>query len=169
MMLPEISKIKGIHPGAILQRQIAAQGILNKEFASQINEYAQTLSAILNERRGITPGLSIKLGRYFNIEESYFLLLQAYYEISKAQEKEIIAIKPDLSKIRPALFWDTNLKKIDWHIQKKSIIKRVFERGNQEEILLMIDFYGIEVVREVVQSIKSNSMDSFTQNVKKYL
>lgn len=41
--------------------------------------------------------------------------------------------QPDLSIIRTILFWDTKIDKLDWQKQKKAIIKRVFERGNDIE------------------------------------
>ena len=56
VMLPKISEVKGIHPGAILKRELKKRGLKNKELAASINEHAQTLSAILNEKRGIKTG-----------------------------------------------------------------------------------------------------------------
>jgi hypothetical protein len=41
--------------------------------------------------------------------------------------------RPDLSKFRKVLFWDTSIEKIDWEKQKRAVIERVFERGNQWE------------------------------------
>ena len=56
-MLPELSKIKGIHPGAIIKREIKSRGLKNNELANSLNEHAQTISSILNEKRGINPSL----------------------------------------------------------------------------------------------------------------
>ena len=51
---------------------------------------------------------------------------------------------PDLNKLRPILFWDTDISKMDWAKQKNAIIKRVFERGNIEEKQLISEFYSVE-------------------------
>lgn len=165
-MLPELSKIKGIHPGVILNREIKARGLKSKEFAFSIKEYPQTLSAILNKRRGINPQLSIKLGRNFNVDEDYFMLLQAAYDVKEAIIPETKT--PDLSKIRRILFWDTEYEKIDWLRQKKAIIKRVFERGDDIEINEIISFYGRETIMQELKGVKNDFLPSFNENLKKH-
>lgn len=54
--------------------------------------------------------------------------------------------KPDLPKIRPKLFWDTNIESIDWEKQKESIIKRVLEKGTEFEKDEILKFYGLREV-----------------------
>lgn len=56
----------------------------------------------------------------------------------------------DLPKLRPVLFWDTNIASIDWEKQKKAIIKRVFERGNDMEKNEIIRFYGLKMVDAIL-------------------
>lgn len=169
-MLPEISKVKGVHPGALLKREIKILGLKSKELVDAIDEHKQTISAILNERRGINPLLSIKLGRFFNISEDYFMQLQASYDV----QKELNQINPgkrtpDLTKIRRALFWDTDFDTIDWEKNKTAIIKRLFERGNDEEIEEIIAFYGRTSVDLVVKTVKNDFLPAFDENVRKYL
>lgn len=166
-MLPDIKKIKGIHPGAILKREIRTLGYKNNELSDAINEYAQTISAILNERRGINPALSIKLGQKLGVEEDYFMLLQASYDVKKALQKTIITT-PDLNKIRKSLFWDTSFNNIDWNKNKRAIIKRIFERGNDQEIKEIIAFYGRPVIKLELKNISNNFLPSFQHNVLKY-
>ena len=48
--------------------------------------------------------------------------------------------KPDLSKIRKTLFWDTTFDRIDFTAHSRYVINRVFERGAEEEILEIISF-----------------------------
>jgi plasmid maintenance system antidote protein VapI len=80
-MLPEYNKVKGVHPGAILKRELTKRSIKAIELAKSINEYSQVINAITKEKRGINPKLSIKHGDYFNIEQDYFMLLQASFEV----------------------------------------------------------------------------------------
>jgi len=61
---------------------------------------------------------------------------------------------PNLALIRKALFWDTDINKIDWDKQYKAVIKRVFERGNEEEKLEIKRFYGNDVVEKVLSENK---------------
>ncbi|MGE9313178.1 HigA family addiction module antitoxin [Niabella sp. CJ426] len=167
-MLPAISKIKGIHPGAILKRELQIRNMPAVELAQHIDEHKQTISAILNERRGITPTLSIKLSREFNVDKDYFMLLQASYEVERAEAISANP-KPDLASFRKVLFWDTHIHKINWHKSKRSIIKRILERGNEKEIWAMINFYGKEIVKKEVLSMKESFLPSYKDNVSKYL
>lgn len=169
-MLPDLAKIKGIHPGAVLKREIKQRGLKNKELAILVNEHAQTICAITKERRNITPLLSIKLGKSFNIGYDYFMLLQTYYDLKKAQSKSIgKELKPDLKKIRKALFWDTAIEEIDWQKYKRAVIKRIFERGNEQEINVIMDFYGKEIVKSELDEIKDSLFPAFMLNKEKLL
>lgn len=150
-MLPEISKIKGIHPGAVLKRALKQSAIQKKELAGRINEYPQTISAILNERRGINPALSIKLANFFKIDPAYFMILQAYYEVELARRVSEKEKAPDLEKFRKVLFWDTNMDNLNWETQSEAIIKRVFQRGNSEEFSEILSFYGMQKVISILK------------------
>lgn len=165
-MIPKISKIKGIHPGAVLKREIEQRGIKSKDLALWVNEHAQTISAIINERRNINPGLSIKLGKVLGVDEDYFMHLQGSYDVKKLQSKSLNQQPPNLNKIRKALFWDTDFTKIDWIKDQKAVIKRVFERGNSQEIKEIIDFYGKDTIQQELKDTKNNFLESFDHNLK---
>ncbi len=164
-MLPKIEKIKGVHPGAVLRRELKRRGIESKLFALSLGEYPQTINAISKGRRGINPALSIKLGHALGVDDEYFALLQAYYDIEK-ERKMLLEnqTKPDLAKIRKILFWDTDINKIDWQKNKRAIIRRIFERGSDSEIKEIISFYGEKVVigelKELPQFLPTLSMNA---------
>ncbi len=168
-MLPEISKIKGIHPGAILKRELKNQSLKSSELAKSVNEHKQTISAILNEKRSVNPGLSIKLAKHFGVETDYFMHIQASYDIQIALQKNAEKRTPDLKKIRKIVFWDTDFNLLDWEKQKSAIIKRIFERGNDTEIKEIISFYGLSTVKQTIDATKNNFLSAFNENVKKYL
>ena len=100
-----------------------------------------------------TP-LSIRIEQALNIEEGYFMTLQIFHEIKEEKQKLSKTYRPDLSKLRPVLFWDTKIEKIDWQQQHVAIIKRVFERGNEAEREEMIRFYGSATVQLVLGNKK---------------
>jgi plasmid maintenance system antidote protein VapI len=168
-MLPEISKIKGVFPGAVLSRELKKRGLESKQFALSLGEYPQTISAISKGRRGINPTLSIKLGEKLGVNAEYFMLLQACYEVEKKkQELFNNQAKPDIAKFQKALFWDTNIDKIDWQKQKRAVIRRVFERGTETEIKEIISFYGAETVVGTLFSVPQH-LPSLAENAKHYL
>ncbi|RKD16234.1 plasmid maintenance system antidote protein [Pelobium manganitolerans] len=145
-----IDKYKGIHPGVILERELKKRKLKKAPFAISLKEYPQTLNEITKGRRGITPALSLKIDKALELEEGTMLVLQAYYEIEKEKSKLENEAGPDLSLLRSALFWDTDIEKINWNRQSKAVIKRVFERGNEGEKKEMIRFYGAQKVTEAI-------------------
>ncbi len=166
-MLPKIAKIKGIHPGLILKREIERNNIKSSQLAMSIDEHKQTISAIINQKRGINPELSIKLADYFHTEEDYFMMLQAGYDV-KSKLAANLKRTPNLNNIRKVLFWDTTFDKIDWIKNKRAIIKRVLERGNEKEINEIINFYGKATVSKTAKSIKHSRFSTFQKNAEAY-
>ena len=56
--------------------------------------------------------------------------------------------KPDLTKFRKTLFWDTTFDRIDFTAHSRYVINRVFERGTEEEIKEIIHLYGRDTILE---------------------
>jgi plasmid maintenance system antidote protein VapI len=150
-MKTELNIIKGIHPGIILERELKQRKLAKGRFALSLQEYPQTLVSITKAKRKMNIGLALKIEQALNIEEGYFMILQLYYDIEEEKRKQNTE-QPDLLKLRPVLFWDTKMEKIDWKKQKKAVIKRVFERGNEIEKKEITRFYGKEIVNEIISS-----------------
>jgi len=60
------------------------------------------------------------------------------------------------------------MRLIDWEKNKLSVIYRVFERGNEQEIQEIIRFYGKEIVLKNLEKRNSTSKIVIT-NMLKYL
>lgn len=97
------------------------------------------------------------------------MVLQAYFDIEQEKKRLSLNCKPDLSKFRPILFWDTNFEKIDWNKNKMAIVKRVFERGNELEINEVIRFYSKELLLKLLNKTFSYQDEILKENVQKYL
>jgi antitoxin HigA-1 len=149
-VLSSIKLIKGIHPGFILDRELKKHHIAKGRFALALNEYPQTLVSITKGKRNMNTALALKIERALGMEEGYLMILQTYFEIEREKKKQNTKL-PDLTKIRKILFWDTSFEKIDWEKHKRSIIKRVFQRGNEEEKNEITKFYGQELIELVVK------------------
>lgn len=142
--------IKGVHPGFILERELKKRKLGKGRFAISINEFPQTLVSITKGKRKMNASLSLRIGKALGIDEGYFMVLQAYHEIE--QEKlRLDNRKPDLTKLSPALFWDTDINKIKWDKYKEAVIRRVFERGDEEEKREITRFYGSETINAVLK------------------
>jgi antitoxin HigA-1 len=144
-----IEIIKGIHPGFIIERELKKRNLRKNNLALSVNEFPQTLGAITKGKRNMNTALALKIEKCLGLEEGYLMILQVYYDIEQEKRKEY-SEKPDLTKLNSALFWDTQIDKINWIKQKKTVIKRVFERGNDLEKQEITRFYGENVVREIL-------------------
>lgn len=158
-----IEKFKGIHPGAILERELKKRNLKKGPFAISLQQYPQVINEITKKRRGITPSLALKIDRALGLDAGTMYLLQAYYEtkLEMDKEKDKDSEKPELSLLRKALFWDTEINKIDWKRQYKAVIQRIFERGNDQEKSEIMRFYGKEKIKEVTgrSTIKDNTLE----------
>jgi addiction module HigA family antidote len=154
-MFNEISILKGIHPGIILDRKLRERKLRKRRFALSIDEYPQTLSAITKGKRSINTPLAIKIEHALGLEEGYFMTLQVFYDIKEEKRKQHQNVHPDLSLIRPGLFWDTDIKRIEWQTQSRAVIERVLERGNDQEKAEIKRFYGDAAFYAIADNLKA--------------
>lgn len=147
-MNSRIDILKGIHPGAFLGRELKRRRMRYVDFARAVGEYPQTLSAIIRGRRAMNIPLSLRIERTLQLEEGLLMSLQIFYDIEQIKRREAATVHPDLTRFRHVLFWDTSIEKIDWTANKEFAIRRIFERGNEAEILETIRFYGRDTILE---------------------
>lgn len=148
-MNSDLNILKGIHPGFVIERELKKRKLRKNNFALKLQEYPQTLTAITKGRRGITTKLALKIEKIFGFDEGFLMLLQVYFDI-EAEKKKQLQKTPNLKLIRPILFWDTRLENIDWIKQKKAVIKRVFERGNEDEKNEITRYYGEATINKIL-------------------
>src|ERR1700729_4396054 len=145
-----IDILKGIHPGLALERELKKRGLAKGPFALSINEFPQNISAIAKGKRGMNTPLAMRIEKALSLEEGFFMTLQVFYEIKEEKRRQEEPIKPNLKLLRPALFWDTQLDKIDWKRQKRAVVERVWERGNEREKAEKSRFYGTQEVEQIL-------------------
>lgn len=152
-MKSTIDTIKGIHPGFILERELQKRNFAKGQFAISLGEFPQTLTAITKGKRRMNTPLALKIEKSLALEEGYLMILQIYYDIEQEKKKENKNFEkdiPNLKALRPILFWDTDIKKINWQKQKRAVIQRVFERGSEEEKKEIVSFYGEDIVKTIL-------------------
>ena len=81
---------KPTHPGAILREDVLPElGMNISEFAQQSGISRPNVSKIVNEKRGITPEVAFKLGKFLKSDGKIWLLMQLEYDYYiKKQELE---------------------------------------------------------------------------------
>ena len=144
-----VEKYKGIHPGIILERELKKRKIPKRPFAQSIGEHPQTLNAIIKGKRKLNIALALKIEKTLGFEEGTYVFLQTYFDIKEENQKQEKQT-PNLEVIRKTIFWDTDLLMIDWQKHYKSVIRRIFERGNEQEKQEIVLFYGTKKVNNAL-------------------
>jgi plasmid maintenance system antidote protein VapI len=150
-----IDTIKGIHPGFVLERELEKRHLRKGQFALSLGEFPQTLTAITKGKRKMNTALALKIENSLGLEEGYFMVLQVYYDIElekNKQNRNKEKTSPNIELLRPILFWDTNMNKIDWQKQKRAVIQRIFERGNDIEKEEITRFYGSKTINSILNN-----------------
>jgi addiction module HigA family antidote len=77
-----------VHPGEILREDyIKVRGLTVTEVAKGLGVARANLSAILNQRAGISPEMAVKLSEAFGNTTQFWVNLQKNYEVWHAERK----------------------------------------------------------------------------------
>ena len=77
-----------IHPGEILMEEFLKPfGISQYKLAKDITVPARRINEIVHGKRAVTADTALRLSRYFNLSERFWLNLQARYDIEVQKDK----------------------------------------------------------------------------------
>lgn len=77
-----------IHPGEILMEEfLEPLGISQYKLAKDISVPARRINEIVHGKRSITADTALRLSRYFNLSERFWLNLQARYDLEMQKDK----------------------------------------------------------------------------------
>ena len=81
-------KIAPIHPGEILMEEfLKPLGISQYRLAKDISVPARRINEIVHCKRSISADTALRLSRYFNLSERFWLNLQARYDLEMQKDK----------------------------------------------------------------------------------
>lgn len=87
-----------IHPGEILREEyLKPLNLKPAQLARAIRVSAPTVNELVRERRTLTADIAVRLARFFNTTEQFWLGLQASYDVNKVKA----AMGKRLQKIKP--------------------------------------------------------------------
>lgn len=81
MELNSSNSIISIHPGEVLQSELAERGIKQKDFAVSIGMEPSHLSALVHGKRNITPSIANRLEQALGIPATVWMNLQSRYNL----------------------------------------------------------------------------------------
>jgi len=78
------------HPGrVVLQECIEPLGLTITEAAAALGVTRNTLSGLVNEKRGISPEMAVRIAKVFGGTEQGWLVQQAQYELAQVRRDRI--------------------------------------------------------------------------------
>ena len=77
-----------IHPGEILMEEfLKPLGVTQYKLAKDIHVPARRINEIVHGKRSITADTALRLSRYFDLSERFWLNLQARYDLEVEKDK----------------------------------------------------------------------------------
>ena len=86
------------HPGEMLVEEfLVPMTITQRDLSKAIHVPYQRINEIVNGRRGITPSTALRLAKFFNMSEDFWMNLQLRWDLYRAKRTE----EGKLKMIRP--------------------------------------------------------------------
>ena len=76
-----------ISPGEILEEELVARAMTQKELAQKMGRPAQSVNEIVRGKRALTPETALGLERVLGVEASLWVRLEGDYRLALARQK----------------------------------------------------------------------------------
>ena len=168
-MYEQYLQLSNIPCGAVLNRIMTKEGISQSQLAERSGIVRQRICDYLANRRRITVEASLNLEKALRIGiEGFFYRIQANHDIYTCVKEQAMNNRPNLKYYRKAVFWDTDIEKLDWEKNRQWIIRRVFEYGGEEETLRSLDYMMKSVVQFIGMLEEEAQSPQEIEIIKKY-
>ena len=78
------------HSGMFLRRLLDEHSLSQSQLARHIGVQVGVINQICNEKRGISPGMAVKLGSALGTSAEFWLNLQSAYELGRTKSQRHI-------------------------------------------------------------------------------
>lgn len=98
-------KRRPTHPGAILREDVLpALEMTQTEFAERLNISRLSVSQLLHEKRGMTPEMAARVGKFLNTSPESWLRMQEAVDLWEVQQQpeKLAGIKPIKTELMAA-------------------------------------------------------------------
>ncbi|SRR5258708_26438729 len=87
MPIPRTRRLAGspVHPGEVIGDELGAREMSAHALSIALRLPASRIGEIVRGRRAVTPETALRLARYFGNNASFWLRLQAAYDLSVAE------------------------------------------------------------------------------------
>lgn len=157
--------------GAVLGHILKQQDMTQRQLSAATGILPQRINDYISGKRRISAEASLLLEQALSIKtKGFFYIIQANHDIHDAITLHSEDAIPDLTRIKKSIFWDTDISRLNWNSNRKSIIRRVFEYGDEQAIKEIIRFYGKNEVTDILTAITDPHLHQRRlANMQKYL
>jgi len=83
-----MTKLANIHPGEVLLEEfLIPMGISQNRIARDVGVPPRRINEIVHGKRAVTADTALRLARYFEISEGFWMGLQADYDLEQARDR----------------------------------------------------------------------------------
>ncbi len=94
----EMAKLRNVHPGEVLLEEfLKPMQISQNKIARDICVPPRRINEIVHGKRAITADTALRLSKYFAVSESFWMGLQADYDLEEARKE----LGRKLERVRP--------------------------------------------------------------------
>ena len=90
-----------VHPGQVLADELSELAISSADFAAALSIPVATAEALLAQRIGITPELTLRISHYFGTTARFWTDLQNAYDLHVAERKHGATIAAQIKPLPP--------------------------------------------------------------------
>jgi len=88
MEVAKVNKLENIHPGEVLLEEfLMPMGLSQNRIAREIGVPPRRINEIVHGKRAITADTALRLARYFETSEAFWMGLQADYDLEEARNR----------------------------------------------------------------------------------
>ncbi len=93
-----MAKLPNVHPGEVLLEEfLTPMQISQNKIARDIGVPPRRINEIVHGKRAITADTALRLSKYFGVSESFWMGLQADYDLEEARKE----LGRKLERVRP--------------------------------------------------------------------
>ena len=123
-----------VHPGQVLADELAELAISTADFAAALSIPAATAEALLAQRIGITPELTLRISHYFGTTARFWTDLQDAYDLHVAERKHGAAIAAQIKPLASQAYPNRRRTKAGVNPRQLTIPHYTTTRSNSNEI-----------------------------------
>ena len=89
-----------VHPGEILREELTELDLSARGLAYRLDVPTNRITAILNQKRSITPDTALRLARYLGTSPEFWLNLQQTYDLKIARQNKEAEITANIQPLK---------------------------------------------------------------------